>query len=660
MSKFGRTEKFILIAASIVFAIMAYFLYDDSLLFPKTSNMNFKKIGTVSSSEHDVRRKNFDAFSWLPTSTKDPIYVNDSIFTGDRSEAVISLSNGATIRLQSNSLVTLNEKSGQMQLDLRYGNFKGQLTGDASMTIKANNTEFTLKNTAKVQNASSQLEIKKDYNGSVAVKVISGSASLTNKKRQGVTDLSQGQGVKVLPSKSSMPEKEKEKEKESTTDLVDFFQPLFEINLQTKDNLIIIREDPTEPIVFEWTTLGDMQNYEFETSLDGHFENIVIAERIELKKMELIKPLNTGTYYWRVKGFSSHNQVMAISPVHKFNISEPEKILAPEVPDKITPPATPEVTNIPEPLLPPSQPQILKKHILFLARTFFQNDGKSQHGPVVEWNPILNIKNFVVQVSKDKQFKNSERIETKDSKALWNNYQPGNYYYRVFARGTNNLLSKPSETGIIEVSVEKIKITPIKALKVIGNEPTDEVAPVTWTKTPFAQSYLLQLSKDSNFTNSKQLEVTTNEAQIPVSEVGNYHIRVQPLDKNRKPLAEFSPVETFSYNLTLPLPPPKLLEPMDKVTIFLQNEADIFIWLEWKKVKGSSSYTLEVSDQEDFSNIIIEKTLSESRYLIKGKIPLERAFWRVRSNAEDDSKASDWSEKREFTFIKNKNELFGK
>ena len=63
MPKFGTTEKSILAIALIVFLVLSYFLYDDSLLFSRGQNNKLNHIGNIIKSNNDVRRKNSDTFS---------------------------------------------------------------------------------------------------------------------------------------------------------------------------------------------------------------------------------------------------------------------------------------------------------------------------------------------------------------------------------------------------------------------------------------------------------------------------------------------------------------------------------------------------------------------------------------------------------------------
>jgi hypothetical protein len=102
------------------------------------------------------------------------------------------------------------------------------------------------------------------------------------------------------------------------------------------------------------------------------------------------------------------------------------------------------------------------------------------------------------------------------------------------------------------------------------------------------------------------------------------------------------------------------MEPFNNASIFLQTEQEPFIWLEWKKVAGAASYTLEISDKEDFSNTLVSTNLEKNRFLIKKRVPLGKLYWRVRAEKKDATEVSEWTDKREFTIYHQKNETFVK
>ncbi|MNL34407.1 hypothetical protein D3C87_1563800 [compost metagenome] len=102
------------------------------------------------------------------------------------------------------------------------------------------------------------------------------------------------------------------------------------------------------------------------------------------------------------------------------------------------------------------------------------------------------------------------------------------------------------------------------------------------------------------------------------------------------------------------------MEPFDKASVFLQTAMEPFIWLEWKKVEGATNYIVEVSDKEDFSHILLTKSQSGNRFLIKEKVPLGKLYWRVRAESKESMAMSDWAATREFIIYHQKNETFVK
>src|SRR5690606_24075572 len=137
MKNFTKTDRVILLLAAVVLAVFSYFLYDDSLLFPRPESKDLQKIGQVAFSSNDVRLKTMTAFTWFPAQKTDSVHLQDSVFTGENSEARLQLEDGTVLTLKPNSLITLNMNDGQMSLDLRYGDLSSKLSGKGALKITA-------------------------------------------------------------------------------------------------------------------------------------------------------------------------------------------------------------------------------------------------------------------------------------------------------------------------------------------------------------------------------------------------------------------------------------------------------------------------------------------------------------------------------------------
>ncbi|AHZ84930.1 FecR domain-containing protein [Bdellovibrio bacteriovorus] len=722
MSRFGRTEKMIFTGALLVLMVFSYFLYDDSLLFPKSNTGELELIGSVAISQNDVRRKNLDTFSWLPASRKDNVFQNDSIFTGDRSEATIQLQDGTQIRIEPNSLITLNLKNGQMNLDLRYGNLVGELAQGSSLTIKSGTEEFKLEGSPTNTQEKPKIKFNKAHSGTVDLKLLSGDVKYIDKKKQAVKELPKNAVVAVKKDGEIKPV-------EKPTLLV-----------KTPDNMNWLRVNPDDPLPFEWQGKGDIARYELEVSPNEDFSSVALSKTTNEQRVAVTEPLQPGPYFWRLKTYDRNGEVGVVSPAQRMSIThlagpqivtpvqaaqinlelkvKPQEELAtttevqwkamsqlknftwqvaadPEFQQIIKDGQTDSLAAV-TPRLPsgtywvrvqgqtasnnvspwsepvsftlnlaahkeerPNKPVLITKQVDFKAPTGERNPA-SPEAPKLAWKPVLRSKGYQLQISKDISFAEAEKYDITQNQVAWSQFRPGKHYYRVQAKGINGLNSEFSEVGTIDVSVGGLTLNPLKTINAIGQAPGPKETPISWSEVPFAKSYLVQIDKSKEFTAPQQMEYSTTGGNLTLQDPGNYVVRVQALDEANKPLTEFSNIQEVMYTFRTPLVAPPLMEPFNNASIFLQTEMEPFIWLEWKKVEGATSYRIEISDKPDFSRTLIAKSLAGNRFLIKEKVPLGKIYWRVRAEAKGDAEMSEWAEKREFTLYHQKNETFVK
>ncbi|MGZ3801039.1 MAG: FecR domain-containing protein [Bdellovibrio sp.] len=720
MSGFGRTEKIILGCAVALLMVFSYFLYDDSLLFPKNVNNKLELIGDVFRSQNDVRRKNLDTFSWLPANPKDKVFQNDSIFTGDRSEAVIRLQDGTQIQIKPNSMITLNLKNGQMDLNLRYGDLTSELAKNSTLTIHSDGEEFKVENGSGSQEKS-QIEFKKNHSGATDLKLLSGKVKYSNPKKKTVQEIAKNDQFSIAKNGET-----KKTEKPVLT-------------LKNPDNSTLLKADPQDPIAFDWSSKGELSHYELEVSNKEDFNTLVLSKTTANTQIQITDPLDPGVYFWRLKAISKDGTVSAISDFKKMTV---EELSAPQ----ITAPQAEANMNLEikakpkEPLTlateiqwtansqlknftwqisqdeefksilkegqtqsfaaltpklpggtywvrvkgltaqnknsswsetvsfslnltaqkeePPKPPILVTKKIDFRAPSENERSPSSAPSPQLAWKPVLQVKNYHLQISKDIQFKDTKKYDVKQTIVNWSDYKPGKYFYRVYARGINGLVSEPSETGTIDISVGGITLSPLKPINEIAPQPSPKEIPAKWSDVAFAKRYLLQVDKDENFKQPQQFEFSTNQGSITLPDPGSYKVRVQALNEENNPLTEFSNIQEALYSYRKPLGIPVLLEPFNQASIFLQTEMEPFIWLEWKKVERATSYNIEISDKPDFSRLLIAKSLKGNRFLIKEKVPLGEIYWRVQAISQPTEEKSKWSELREFTLYHQKNEGF--
>ncbi len=715
MSRFGRTEKTIFVCAVLLLLAFSYFLYDDSLLFPKHQNGSLELIGDVSNSQNDVRRKNLDTFSWLPAAKKDKIFQNDSIYTGERSEATVRLQDGTLIRIQPNSLITLNLKNGQMNLDLRYGNLVGEIAKGSSLTIQSGNEEFKLESSKDGEK--SEVQLNKSHSGVVDLKLVKGQVQLNKKDlpKDAVIAVSKKGEVKTLET------------------------PV--LTLVTADNITFARTVPDSPLEFKWFGKGDISRYQIELAPTVDFSTLSTKQITPDSEIRIVSLMAPGQYFWRIKAYNSSGQLAVTSETRRVQISSllPPEILSPvqsaliqlelqSKPNEVLSTSTEiqwkatsqlkvftwqlaqeetfekvlkedqtvefktltprlvsgtywvrvrgttennESSMWSQPVLfslnlnakieqRPARPILITKAIVFKAPTSSERTPATEMAPKMTWKPVLQSKIYHVQVSNDLSFKDAQKFDAPQTEVTWSRYRPGKYYYRVFARGLNGLVSDPSEVGTLDISVNNPLLNPIRPIFNMTSNPTPMNTSIAWTEMPIAKSYLVEIDKNKQFTSPQKIEYTTTNGVLTIPRPGTYQVRVQALDENSEPIGGFSNIEEVLYTARPALTTPQLMEPFNKASIFLQTAMEPFIWLEWRTVEGATTYSLEVSDKADFSNTLIKTSLSGNRFLLKEKVPLGKIYWRVRAEDPKNTELSEWAKAREFVIYSQKNETFVK
>jgi hypothetical protein len=706
----NKTDRRILTVAAIVLAIFSYFLYDDSLLFPDLNASKMEKIGLIYHSVNDVRLKSATSFSWSPAQ-KSNVHQKDSIFTGEGSEVAIQLLDGSVINLKENSLVTLNIKNGEMTLDLKYGDFVGELSQNSELKVKAGTEVFKLKGDVK-----SVLSINKSRTGQLGVKLQSGSAKL------GSTQLEKQKSF--LASKGAVKELPK---------------PV--IKLVTANRSTFTQWTPKDLIPLEWESEPVPEVFEAEIATDEGFKDIRWHQKTAQMIINAAIDSGTGKYFWRVKGLSSAGQVLGISNHRFFNVvrggtpsilsPEAKKPLALELPagtkekqtefkikwkaeDRIRNfnyqiGADPDFTQIlkddvtagkevSSPELPsgtyfvrvrgevrqgtfgdwseirqvdmkvtiaegPAAPKLVKRLVEFDAGLAAKRGPSAVQAPEFQWTKPFAADSYRIEVSKDKKFRDSKVYPAdKGETFVWNDYEPGDTFFRVYAVSKNKILSPPSEYGLVKVILNDPKIRPIKKLVATGKDP---VAPaptlealVSWNPVKSAKKYVLEMDQNNDFTSPQRFEVKNESIPLAVSKPGKFNLRVRALNEKGEAISNYSTVEKLTYIYNVPLLTPDLLEPYNKTTMFMQKDTAPYLWLEWQNVPNASEYLIEISTAPDFSKPLLSAKTIVPRFLVKQKIPYGTVYWRVRALSENPDMHSKWTGNREFSILFNKNETF--
>ncbi len=390
--------------------------------------------------------------------------------------------------------------------------------------------------------------------------------------------------------------------------------------------------DFSTEVALAWSSRSKYLVYEIQVTDNEKFENPIISTQSEGLNLKTT-PLKAGKYYSRLRGKIAENKYSAwTTPIAWTIYVNEKKAIALE---------------------------LLNKNINFNPSQIGRNPS-SLPNPVISWRKYPEAKKYLVELSKTPDFKDKIESETQNLQFKWSKYQLGNYFYRVTAKDAKSVLAK-SELGTVKVSVSNPELNPPQKIHIksdqAGAKAPEKSVPLSWTRVPFANKYILEVDKNPDFKKAMKKEVTTNSGSINLSEPGKYHARVIAYDSSQ-PITGYSNIQPVVYNYSARLSPPNAEEPRNKVNIFLQQDIEPLIWLVWVKDPRAIGYEIQVSTSPNFpsSKLIINDKATDSRFLIKTKIPIGPIYWRVKAIAQKSDETSSWSDARVFTLITKKNE----
>jgi hypothetical protein len=717
LNRFSKTEKKILMASIAVLLALSYLLYDDSLLYPQKTRGDEKSVGSLTSLENDVRRKSITDFVWIPGTKKDEIYNQDSIFTGDQSKASVQLADGSVIQIQENSLVNINVRNGQMQLDLRFGQLTGN--GNSSIHVKTDTDEYT------IDGKSGSFEVNRSSSGALDVHVLSGKAEIKGKK--GRQDLKTNESLQI------------------SNNGIEKNQVDASIQLLTDDNVIMYRQVDKDPVKFAWKGKGPLSQYQLEIATEESFKKLISLDEVASESATVTDAMSEATYFWRVKGLNNLRKTLAVSKTQKFYLSylqaphfttpqndstQELKALGPDADalkasfsmtweasprttsftwqlsdsetftqivaeKKITEKdaaikklQTPEVASgkyyarirgydaeaHPSPWSPihaitvdieneerlPA-PKLNQTLTRFQMPQLLGRAPSAAESPQVSWTAVEQAKNYHWEIANNPSFHGAKAVDLNDTKMAWTGFKPGKYYYRVFARSELGQLSLASTTGEILVLSAEPTLNPMTPLVAKSSNPEakapEKVLNISWSAVPGANRYKLEIDKTAEFKAPLEKVVTAPSEQITLTEPGSYFVRVKAIGETDEDLSEYSKVEEANYTYKINLKAPVLTEPLNGTTVFLQKDADPYLWLGWQAVPGATGYILEYSTTADFSPVLLNVQQTETQFLIKTKIPYGKIFWRVRAISKFKGYDSEWTS-WQFTILQQRNQGF--
>lgn len=356
-----------------------------------------------------------------------------------------------------------------------------------------------------------------------------------------------------------------------------------------------------------WNAVAGAQRYQVQVADDQNFKTIVV-ELKDLRELSVKIPTLGAkkTYYWRV---SAADTVTGSDWSVEWSFTTGSGLLAAPV------------------IISPSDGAA----------------GISTY-PTLVWAPVAGASSYHVQLSSDRQFRTIvlEMTDVRETSVGLSSLTPKtDYYWRV--RGAD------STGGLSDWSVEWSFATgsgrlasPVLLFPSDGATGISTVPIISWSPTPGAITYALQIAKDQNF-NKDMIEVTglTRSSFTPneLAPEETYYWRVQARDTTSE--SDWSAVWSFKTG-TGKLSTPALVSPPDG------GEAPLNATLTWNPSAGATSYAVQVGTDRNFRTLIVDNNnLQATSLTVTGLTERERYYWRVRANSAQEQ--SDWSGEWVFT-----------
>jgi len=257
--------------------------------------------------------------------------------------------------------------------------------------------------------------------------------------------------------------------------------------------------------------------------------------------------------------------------------------------------------------------------------TFFVT-YKEKDGIDFKWNSESSD-DATLQVSKDSGFKEILYTLKTSGKSLRADIAPGDYYWRVVSGGEFSsvrkfiLLNDSAPELIYPKSNESVSVT-----------GEDEPVNFKWNSSEHVSEYEFELAQSQNMEKPvKKLRVNLNSASIEGIPAGIVWWKIKRIYPEGFILLDNRNI-TSGFNLDRVVFTRVKPKPLHDGEMFVSTLSENVIF-NWEGGKGVKDFTVEISSDRDFKNIIRSSPAAMTFYN-SGKMPEGKYFWRVAANYE--------------------------
>ena len=275
-SRLMKIEVGLLVFSAVsAMASFAYLFYAEQVLKPASVSSG-EPAGQIISVRNDVRRRSADSLIWSQAGLQETVNYEDSIFTGEASEAIIESPGGGSILLEPKSLVVIEKRAGQVSLDLQVGSASVDLAAGEKVAIAVGGKEIEL----QAQSEASSIRLEKTASDDLKIAPVAGE----------LTTISAGAQETVAPGEQLNVNKAAPNEKKKI--LLRLVEP--------KPNSTVWLDGQERPTQFRWADVGDSKRkYRFVVARDSRFRDVVADQLVTGWSLAAKLPSDTPLF-WRV------------------------------------------------------------------------------------------------------------------------------------------------------------------------------------------------------------------------------------------------------------------------------------------------------------------------------------------------------------------------
>lgn len=633
-------------------------------------------IGKIQFKSNIAQRRFRNAVVWRDIQKDSVIYKLDYIRTDDDSEAMIRLDNGTELQLGESSMILLDIKEKNVELNFVTGSLSARTTGKegskGSLKIKSADK------TVSVEKGNLKLAKQGDEKLDVTIKEGNASVNVNGKQR------TLGKDQKLAISKEGVN-----------------IQKIKIKLISPQDNYREISSRKKIPIEFRWT-ISDAKNSRFELSDQQNFATLLARRNTTQKKTTLI--LDPGIYFWRVSIVNKENKweysetnrvsilydgpIRTLGPVDKSTISYYDKLpfvnfswsessysnnytLQIAGNPQLNPPlreiasfvasisvndlqagkyfwrvrVNPSSRGGKEKFSPVSSFQIRKLQNLEAPRLVSPKKDRSinrvlfrKGGVSFSWLQSVEIQNSEFILAADPKFQRiiQQRKTPYNFVNINTSLTSGRYYWRVQGSTNQGRKSQFSEIRSIQVvNQDSLELLNPKINATLDYFfVKDKGISFIWKRPETIGEFLLSIARDRDMKNTVlSKKIISYNSNISELEAGTYFWQVRMTGKDNQ---EIMHSKIHSFRITPPLDNPKILYPENNGIVDMSDRNSLV--LDWSEVKGSNEFIISLYQQSALGRKkILTRRQKNSRIIFTelSKLDVGNFYWTLKAVRRD-------------------------